>query len=150
MGSMNASEDRGKELVEYLSLLCVCWSHFSLLIYLRGYILLGLSILSSVPVEPLPATFLILHQVQFHLHLAFLDLFPACPDSIPVFFPGHIALLSLPVHILSFPPFDQQVLVQLCQFPASSVWFPMLEHGEPVFLGRWHWRPASSVSFLCS
>ena len=40
VGSLIASEDQGKEHVEYLSLLCVHYSHFSLLIYQRGYMLL--------------------------------------------------------------------------------------------------------------
>jgi len=36
LGSLSTSEDWGKELTEYLSLLHVFWSHFSLLIYQKG------------------------------------------------------------------------------------------------------------------
>lgn len=46
-GRPTVSEDQGKELTEYLSLLQVCCSQFSLLVYQRGYIFPGLSLLTS-------------------------------------------------------------------------------------------------------
>lgn len=49
--TFTASEDCGKDLTEYLSLLCICWNHLSHLS--GGYTLLGLSLLIDVPIEPL-------------------------------------------------------------------------------------------------
>lgn len=60
---------------------------------------------------------------QFSLHLGFPDPISTCPDSIPVLFPGCMSLLPLPIYVLLLPQFDQWVLVQLCQFPASSACF---------------------------
>ena len=95
-------------------------ARFSLVVYQRTYILLGLSALNGVPVEPLLVTVHIPHQVQFYLHFGFLDPISAHLDSIPVFFSGNMCLLPLPVHFLLFPQFGQQALFQPCQCPASS------------------------------
>ena len=81
----SASEDKSKELIEYLSLLCVCWSLFSLFIFQRRYTLHCPSFETNVSKE-----FFILYfscQVQFHLCLGFPDPIYRCMDSIPVFFP---------------------------------------------------------------
>lgn len=79
--SLTASEHRGKEVVEYLNSLHVCCYHFYLLISQGGYNLLGLSLLTSVPVESLTGIFHIPYQVQFHLFLGFPDPISAHPDT---------------------------------------------------------------------
>ena len=111
----------GKEFVEYLSLLHVCRSHFSLLIYQRGYTPRGLSLLINVPIESFLVIFHITRQVQFHLHFGFPGSISAHPDGTPVFLAHITSLLPLPVHFLLIPQFDQQVFVRPCWFPASSM-----------------------------
>jgi len=60
-----------------------------------GSLCQGQSLLINASVEFL-LVFHIPHQVQFHLWLAFPDLISARPDSIPVFFLGHMSLFPLP------------------------------------------------------
>ena len=86
--------------VESLSLLHVCWSHFSIFIYQRRYTLLGLSLLTNIPVKSLLVIFYIPCQFLFHLHLGFSDHISACLGSIPLFSPGYTSLLPLLVYIL--------------------------------------------------
>lgn len=88
-GTWEVWEAWGKELVQYLNLLCVPCCHFFPLMYQRSYALLGPSLLNNKPVEPLPVIFHIPHQVQFHLHLNFPDPISARLDCILVFFLGH-------------------------------------------------------------
>ena len=66
----------------------------------RGTLSLPMSLWTSVPVESLLVIFHKFCQVQFHLYFGFPDHISAHPDSIPVFFLGHISLLPLPVHFL--------------------------------------------------
>lgn len=65
MGSPTASEDWGKALIEYPSLLCR--RQFCLLIYQRGYILLDLSLLTNISKDSHLVIFHIPQQVYFHL-----------------------------------------------------------------------------------
>lgn len=93
---------------------------FFLLIYQVGYTLFSLSLLTNVPVELL-VIFHILLQVKLHLYLDFSDPISACPESVPVFFPGNSSLFPLPVLLFSLS--DHQVLAQPCLFPALSTQF---------------------------
>ena len=83
---------------------------FSLLIYQMRYTLLCLPLLPTVSKESFLDIFHIVCQVQLHLHLGFPDPISACPDGIPVFFPGHPSLLPLPILFLLISQFEQQVL----------------------------------------
>ena len=123
---LTATEDWGKELflVPQPPLCPFLTSHLS-----ERYILFVLSLLRNIPAESL-VNFHIPCQVHFYLCLCFLLVISACPDSIPLFFPGHVTLLPLPVHVLLFPQFDQHILAQPCCFLASSSCYLMLGDGE--------------------
>ena len=130
MRILATSEDRGKELIEYLSLLHSCCSKFSFLIYQRKYALFDLFLLTYVPVESVLFVFNIPCQVQFHLCLGFHNPISACLDRMPPFFSGDSSLFPLPVHALLFPQPDQQVLAKPGQFLASPACFLILRDGE--------------------
>ena len=130
LGSLTGSEDQGKDIVEYLSLLHICYYQFTLLICQRGHTLLRLSFLANVPLESLPVILCIPCQAQFYLCLGFPDPIPVYPDCIPVLFPGHVSPFPLPVHFLLVPQFDHQILAQMPQLSALPTHFLMQEDEE--------------------
>lgn len=73
------------KLVEDPSLLHICFCVSCLLIYQRGYSLLGLSLLTTVPVESFPVLFHLSCQVQFHQCCGF-------PDTISTYVEMHTLL----------------------------------------------------------
>lgn len=102
-------------LIEYLSLLHICWYHFTLLI------IQGDSLSLAFLFWLIESFLVILHiscQVPFHLCLGFPETIPTHPNHIPVLFPGHISLLPLAVHFLIPPQCEEQILDQSCLFLA--------------------------------
>lgn len=119
VGSLTDSEDWGKELIEYLSLLHISCHQFSLLIYLGGVLSFAFSDLcinriTCNSLDPLPSP------------LAFLIPSLTHPKHIP----DHLYLFPLPVNFLLTPEFEEQILVQPCQFLACLAWFPTYRDGE--------------------
>lgn len=142
-----------RQRTDYLSLLQACCSQFSLLIYQRGYTLPSLSFLTSCTCR-IPSYYF---------------LYPSSPSSVPFvswlswsclcmsrqtmgrqLFPGHTFLLPLPVHVLLFPQFEQQVLAQPYWFPVSPAWFLTCKDGELLHsVTKMSSKNASCISFLC-
>lgn len=108
----------------------VWWGYFSLPIYQRGYIFLGMSLLINSPKKKSLIIFHIPCQIPFQLHLGFPDPSSVFSNSNPVYFPGH------PSHYMyiSFLPFNLTLL--------SHVGFlPPLPH----FL---HWGMENSCALI--
>lgn len=118
-----ASEDWGKELIEYLSLFHISCLQFSLLIYLGGTLSLAFSDLCIYRV-----TCYSLHALPSSL--AFLIPSLTHPNPIPLLSPDHLSLLPLSVHFLLTPHFEEQILVQPYQFLPCFAWFPTHWDGE--------------------
>ena len=102
-----ASEDWGKRVVEYLSLLLVCWYEVAILVH-RGdggrgdrhdtnYAFFNLPFLADMPTEVHVVILRIPRQVQLQLCLGPPDLIPTQLGSIPILFVRYLSLLPLPV-----------------------------------------------------
>ena len=101
VGRETASEDRGREVVEYLSLLLICCYQFASLAHKGGCTFFDLPFLVDIPVEDLLVILCIPRQVQLQLHLGLTDpIILRQPGSVHIFFAGYLSLLLLHVHFL--------------------------------------------------